>query len=438
MLATSLPEKRFPELFGILTASLFLGVELKAGGVLVRPFDFALVVLLAYAAMTLPRSILFRAVKRPVFVWLLVVLMMIEVVNSLFLVSISSFVKETLQNIEHLIFLFALSALCVTPQARSRFLDALLIGVSIIAVGAVFYHFSIGEMFRFKDLGEPKYTFGIMTSLLVVRLLVGESRRKVLLTLLVVVAIILTLASGERKGWIALVIAVAIVAGLSLLVSHGGAISSRLVLAFAAMVPIAGVVLLFLQLSETSYIDEQIETIVGLSSMSTNEENLIYSDHIKISNRVRYFMTTRAIEYIENNPVFGIGTDQLKDNLEYDYPFLPKIFFVGAHNEYLRFGAENGVPSLIVYSIMWVLIIFHAARIYVFTPRDDILTSALVLNLAVYGAVANLFMGGDAVNTMLAMVPMALVMGSSTQLRRGAPGNQTSVQVTSVRQGAAP
>jgi len=405
-----------PTVYGLLCASIFLGIDASVAGVVIRPFDIAFALLLA-AQLFMSGRPTFRRIVLPPFVWLLLLVMIIEVVNGLFLNSVAVAIKETLQNTEQMLFLLVLASLLTDIENREKFLKAFLIGISLIALGTVLYYFSQGNFVRFKGLGEPKYTFGIISILLLVRVIHQRSRSQWIWVAAFVAAILLTLASGERKGWAALIFAGGVVTLLSILLGRGGVAAIRMMIVVGLAVPAALFAVTLASDRSTAYIDRQIEGFGHIGSLIDADHAALAEMETNISNRVRVFVTKRSLEYISENPVFGLGTQKLKDTLGENYHFLPDQFIRGAHNEYLRYGAENGIPSMVFYAGAWMFLVLAAI---VISARSSVRHRAIdvsILGLATYGAIASMLMGGGASQMMLLLIPMSMAIGTMTERR---------------------
>src|SRR3989338_4427641 len=190
-------------LFGAASATMFLDFEISASGVRIRIFDIILIFLLAaYIASLL-------VTRRPTRIggtdFLAVYLAYVAycAANALLLASFKTMIVETAQGLSFALFFWLLTDMMRDKQRASAFFAGFIIGIWAISIYNSAYYLFRGQLFGFKDTGPQKLAHAY--SLVATAMLLGHSKSKnrLMMVGLVAVAAILTLMSGERKGWIA-------------------------------------------------------------------------------------------------------------------------------------------------------------------------------------------------------------------------------------------
>lgn len=381
---------------------LFLGIQYKAGVVL-RPFD-ALIglggLLLAGRASVRGRI---DTLEKPTVYYLFVTAYSYRCVNALFLSGTGIALKEALQVFEFVLLAHLIAVSTRNSEHRRLFFRMLLIGIGLLALVTALWHVSNGHYVRYKELGPPKYAFSFLALLAFGSYLRGKSRYA---SVVLLGAVVLTVLSGERKGWIALLGG----GGLMYLVYQGRSLYRlmarilRLRVLLRGIAAIAAILVIGLQFE---YVAEQFKTMgdvyvllsnfnlqVDLSTLETSQSNL-----------ARLYLLLFTVRTALTYPWFGVGTGQWHNALT---AYSGKQQYMkGAHSEYQRFTVENGLTGLALYVIAWGAVIRDSVRRYHLTGSGSGTRKLEVVGLALFGALINLFLGGGALNILL----MALVVG---------------------------
>jgi hypothetical protein len=240
--------------------------------------------------------------------------------------------------------------------------------VATIAI-TILFHISIHRYVTWKYLGDTKNAFALLPFVLVA-FLTGKSpaaRRYGLLAVLV--ATVLILMSGERKGYIMLALALPFVLNL------------RNPLTYLAPLVLVAAVPALEMLDSTGYIQRQIETLVHFGGDSAPKT---------FSTMQREWTANYVKSIIPHHPLIGVGTNGYAPIVQDEYrtAFLNRSGIInpglGIHGEPTRIMVENGavgvlaVLSLIVYAMLnltrtWV---GQAGRFR--SPREKLLAAFLM------------------------------------------------------------
>ncbi len=105
-------------------------------------------------------------------------------------------------------------------------------------------------------------------------------------------------------------------------------------------------------------------------------ENLVNSDDEFGTGRLRIWK--RVVLAIKNNPVVGVGPDSLKMefrdtryHLEGNLDVLSCVIVDKAHCEYLHIAVTTGIPSMIIYLILIVLICKRLKKVVIYVNNEN-------------------------------------------------------------------
>ena len=272
---------------------------------------------------------------------------------------------------------------------------------------AAIYHFSQGNFVRFKDLDEPKLTFGILFLLTALKLLIDARLRGTFFYIMTLCSIALMLASGERKGW-----AGSLVATGGLLILSMPRIFGHLSVDYMrrlVLVPIIMIVPAML-LSQLPYVQKQMNSSFTFAASIVTEVPGGETEVVTLSNEMRLFLVDRAFEMIETHPVFGVGTERFEEEL-LGWSGYVSHNITGVHNEYLRIAAENGIPTMIIFTIMWGMIILEAFKNWgrCFAEHGNQFAGYATLGLALYVATLVALLKGGLVPDFLTLIVVILI-----------------------------
>jgi hypothetical protein len=318
-------------------------------------------------------------------------------------------VKETIQFTEFIILVHLVASATKSEQNRRVFFRVLFVGLGVISIAAAVWHISNGMYASYKELGAPKYAFAFFALLAVVSYLRNRTSKK---GWIVVLALILTVLSGERKGWVALFGAGAIIyfvlQGRSMTRLIAGFLHPKFLIGGGAIAAIVlGVALQF------EYVAGQFRSFYDLYVIAS--EISLQMDFSRFdtsgSNLARLYILLFAVRTTLAHPLFGVGTGRWHEALAQAAGAEGPLYSIGAHSEYQRFAVENGLTGLALYITSWI---FAARRaIYAFrsctsSAKEDTLA---ILGIVVFGAVINLFLGGGAFNIIYLALATGLLVG---------------------------
>ncbi len=369
-------------LLAVLAASITLGIEWYVAGVVIRPFDFLLLLgLVTILGPSIIRGRIPRLYLNEI-VLLFFLVQIISFMNAALLTSPGRGFVNALQAFELLAAYYLFTTTLRTPKSLVKFFDYFLFVLWLVAIYAALYHFSQGDYVRFKNLDEPKLTFGILVLLTALKLLLTPHLRTYLFPILLVVSIGLLLASGERKGWAALLIASSGLIVFSIPLAFGRIDTRFLKRVF--LVPIILIVPSVLLL-QVPYVQKQIGASTTFAAAIVSEAPSGEVRQVTLSNEARLFFIDRAYEMIREHPITGVGTERFAEEILGWRPYV-RHNLTGVHNEYLRIAAENGIPALLLFATMWVLIILRGIQLgrLSLRPGGDPFLGYAALGFAIY------------------------------------------------------
>lgn len=405
--------------FGAACATMFLDFEFSPGGIRVRIFDIVLLLLLVSYTVSLVMAR--RARRTPGMDFLVVYLLYVGycAVNALLLASAKTAVIETAQALSFAIFFWILTDLLENEKRAKSFIAGFLIGMWAISMGNAAFFISGGQVYDFKSTGPQKLSHAYSLIATVVLAMYGDRRYRPFLISLVLIAAALTLLAGERKGWLAAIAALGVLAATS---DTGrirvGRVVQRVVVILALAIPIA---LIADGNTGASYTSRQIESTVSAFDKAFNPAyNPITDIHESISNRSRIYITNLGRDIVASHPFFGIGLDNFIPYAEQKTIGLPRGLLAGIHNEYLRIAAETGLVGLALYLAGISLILRRAAIGIRSLPHlNDHLRLRLRIGVAllVFGLVINMFRATSGGSALMLFLPAALIYFPALALR---------------------
>ncbi len=389
--------------------SLFIGIYYDVG-VILRPFDALVavggVILVGRASV---RGYI-ETLEKPTVYYLFAITYFYRCVNALFLSGTGTVLKETIQVIEFLLLVHLIAVSTRSMKHRRLFFRTLLVGSGIIAMLTAAWHIGNGFYVGYKRLGAPKSAFAFFSLLILGEYLRGDQNRFVGVVLLG--AILFTVLSGERKGWVAL----AGGGGMMYFLFHGGSIRQILSAVFQPRVLVAGgaaltgLVVAGLQFE---YVVRQFETLgdiyVLLSDFDLQMD--LSAFETSGSNLARVYLLLFTIRTTLAHPLFGVGTGRWYEALTQTASDGKPQYMIGAHSEYQRFAVENGLTGLILYVASWIVAFRQAVRFYRGSDSSMRSYALTVSGIVIFGALINLFLGGGALNILYLGLATGLLTG---------------------------
>lgn len=194
------------------------------------------------------------------------------------------------------------------------------------------WHLERGYYYQWKRLYNPKALFDLLPLMTAGFLLTRRKFPVMLAVVLMSAAALLILLSGERKGYIAFVIAL-----LVMLNPRNAA---------AYLVPIAAVIGLYIavQLIGSHYVARQVQTILATVGIGDMPDSL--------SNTERAWQLHLGSILFHQHPWLGVGTNGYKAIAETEYS--QTVYAgIGLHGEMLRVLVENGLLGFGLY--LWFI-----------------------------------------------------------------------------------
>ncbi|MBB4062117.1 O-antigen ligase [Salinibacter ruber] len=394
---------------------LFTGFQYDIGVVL-RPFD----VLLGLGGLFLVGRASIRGridtFKKPTVYYLFVATYSYRCVNAIFLSGTGTALKETLQVLEFVLLAHLIAVSTRKTEHRRLFFQTLLSGSGLLALFAAGWHVSNGYYAAYKELGDAKYVFSLFALLAFSAYLRDESRYT---GVLLPVAVVLVVLSGERKGWVALLGG----GGLMYFVYQGGSIRHLLARIFQPRVLVTGATVVAMMVAiglQFEYVTRQIETTgdvyVLLSNFNLRMD--LSAFETSGSNLARLYILLFTVRMALAHPWFGVGTGRWHEALAEVAYSEKSQYMVGAHSEYQRFTVENGLIGLALYVLAWGAAIRDSVRRYQHSEGGSKGGRLEVVGLAFFGALINLFLGGGALNILFMALAVGLLVGLENDLDR--------------------
>lgn len=384
--------------------ALFLGFQYDIGVVL-RPFD----ALVGLGGLFLVGRASVRGridtLTKPTVYYLFVATYSYRCVNALFLSSTGIALKETLQVVEFVLLAHLIAVSTRSSKHRHLFFRTLLVGSGVLALGAAAWHVSNGYYAGYKELGDSKYVFSVFALLAFGELLRGKSRYAGIALL---VAVVLTVLSGERKGWVALLGG----GGVMYFVYQGRSLRRLLARILRPQVLVGVTVLIVAIVAvglQFEYVAEQFETMgdvyVLLSNFGLRMD--LSTFETSGSNLARLYVLLFTVRTALAHPWFGVGTGRWHEALAEMAYSGKSQYMIGAHSEYQRVTVENGLTGLGLYVLTWWEAVRDAIRRFHRTASSNKTRRLEIVGLSLFGALINLFLGGGALNIFF----MALIVG---------------------------
>lgn len=414
-------EKLLAVWMGVSCATVYTGLKMPLGPILVRPLELMLGLALIGVLL---RGGLPKFARASVYMGALLAVYMLVY----FLRSISGFmtnnpadgVVELVQAIE-LASLGTLIAMATSDRlSRWLFFRSFFICLLPIALYTVSISVMAGQFAGFKKLNEPKYSFGFMAVLLVSGLFTGIKQPWISSKLLLFPILILLVLSGERSAWLGL-IAVMIFFSVSLDRTVRKNIFRRIILPTFLVVTILAVVVVVAS-KENNYIGLQVDRLVEpvrLVNFDTGEINYVKSE--SPSNRSRLMQLNNVIKIMKESPWFGVGTGGYMWYAYNNVPVQHLRYYNGIHGELWYLLGENGVVVASVYILVWIGFFVVTVRLNRTFPPEARPSIKMIHALGLYGLVLATLIGGGVVNLMLLMVPLGLLAGVRMEYAKMGP-----------------
>jgi hypothetical protein len=396
-------DRVLPYYVGICIVSLFTGIAYETDELVVRPFDVMVGVALIFTVAAAARRGYARRLNKGLPYYLFAALYLYRGLSGFVMTGPVLAVKELIQGFEFLVLIHLVAQAVKGKENRLRFLQTLYVGFGVVALGTALLHISDGKYSGYKYLpgGEQKYAFGLFG--LMAAVFWASDRDRWYTFPVFGLALLLTLLSGERKGWVALAAAGV---GMYYVASDFRIWGIFRNIFRARSIAVAVVLIAALYMGYNyGYSREQLEGLKNTYNLVIESEfDYVYSRGQDVG---RYNGLVFISNTLSRHPMFGVGTERGKEAVE-EIPN-PGVSIATGHGEYQRYALENGLLGLFLYAAAWILILVRAIRYSRRLLRRDHLASIFTIGFIVYSVVVNMFMGGGAHNIMFMAVSIGFL-----------------------------
>jgi putative inorganic carbon (hco3(-)) transporter len=200
-------------------------------------------------------------------------------------------------------------------------------------------------------------------------------------------------------------------------------ILKRSKLAFAALAFVAACLFLQSDATQLPY------SIFGRMSntYNVNRPGDTVSEKLDTSSRTRLVIWAGALEMMNEHPLFGVGYGRFHEEIG---AYRPEVADMDPHNNFLKIGAETGIPALALFVVLLAVCFWRGWRCY--GKLDDPFLKAIVLGYCgsvIALAVANLFgsrLDSDEITTQFWAMTGGIVL-IERSIRRSAAGEDAEV-----------
>jgi hypothetical protein len=248
----------------------------------------------------------------------------------------------------------------------------------------IWWHVSQGLYYQWKRLDEPKALFDLLPLFAAAWIWTRPRFPIVLGTTALVLAGVLILLSGERKAYIAFLLA------LLLLLKPKHPITY-----LAPLIAVAGIYVA-VELANSPYVERQVKTILAMVGIGPPPDS--------ISSVQRAWQLHVGMILFHGAPIFGVGTNGFGEITQSSYYSDPNAY-VGVHGEFLRILVENGVVGLATYSSMLLVALAKLLR-----PPPGLFPSSREYRMALLWFLSLLFYTSfEGANQLLMVLQYSLV-----------------------------
>lgn len=419
-----------PALLGVAAASTFSGIEPTFGILTIRPVDVVLVVLATSGVL---RALTRRRAHKSS--WsegraLFSCYLLYRAFVGLLLSSSGVFVKELVQALEMVYFGSRLGMVFDNRTDRETFFRAFTIALGAITTYAALKSFADGSYFRFKDLDEASLAPAVLTicTLGGFREAVSAGRRTRPWLLASGVASVLTLLSGARAGWAAVLLAALLLVSLrhrhrtgrDAMVPQEARLRRAGIALVVAPIIFATSMGLSSLLSGNNYLERQIASVKDLPSLLGGTA----STDSSLSNDLRRANLSLAWAEIKAHPLLGLGPDNFRSAVTLEAE-LRGSRAQNVHNDFVQAAADTGVLGFALFLGTFLSL---SARYALPTRANWVRRTSYSygVGLFAYALVANLSVGGGAVN----LIPIVIALSLADALARESGRGSTSILIS--------
>ena len=279
------------------------------------------------------------------------------------------------------LYLWGATALLATPGRVNAAMTAIVLGISVLGVLAMYNHLAAGFDIRLLNYlllsqwsGYPELglLFVLALPFPVALAVVSQSRLVVLASALVALVLVGDAVGVYSRGaTIGLAVTGVVLAALELRRLHG----TRLL----GVVSVAAVILAAFLLA--GKLPTRALWQFGTGRYYTANTTGAYESRIS--------MWGRAARMIREHPWLGVGPGNYSDAMEkvYAKPGDPFLYRFHAHNMILQVAAESGIPALLAFLLIWSRLLTRLAALCARSQTG-------ILAMGLFGALAGLFSRG--------------------------------------------
>lgn len=385
----------------ILICSALLPLQWQAGPAVIRAFDL---VFATAAFIVSTKAIVAGRIRVPSprwrFVWLAVLFAGIATATYLTL-SATAALREAIQGIEMVLLLWILSTLLADPSYLPAFTRRLSWSLFALAITAIGWRALSGDVFAHGNTGPWRLASGLATVAFLARRLDGQLSARGHFAL--AFSALLVLVEAERKAWAGIAVALLLTRLVRRISENGTVRRARL---GARLSLLAALAVIGSVSAVTPTVRDRISAGVATFADLARWRDVFEGPqsreaYVSSSNQARLVLLYSAYLSIRQNPVLGIGTGTFQDRMAglVDRENLS----IGVHNEYVRVAVENGIPLAILYGMIWLAVLWNAARLA--RRRNTVIPLVLVT----YMGTVNGLLSGGVVNSVFLVIGLALI-----------------------------
>ena len=403
-------DRILPYYVGISIVSLFTGVAYETDVLVLRPFDVMIGVALIFTVAAAARRGYARRLNKGLPYYLFGALYLYRGLSGLVMTGPVLAVKELIQGFEFLVLIHLVAQAVKGKENRLRFLQTLYVGFGVVALGTALLHISDGQYSGYKYLpgGEQKYAFGLFG--LMAAVFWASDRDRWYMFPVFGLALLLTLLSGERKGWVALA-----AAGVGMYYVASNLRMGRVLknlFSVRAFVVAAVLVVSVSAALNYNYTRKNLRSFQDTYSFVVNSG----FDYVPVRpgqrrDVSRYNGLVFIADALSRHPVFGVGTEGGKEAVE-EIPN-PGVDITTGHGEYQRYALENGLLGLFLYVMAWGSIWIQVTKYSKRFLRSRSVFVLFIIGWVVYSVTVNMFMGGGAHNISFMSVSVGIMCSLS-------------------------
>ncbi len=391
-------ERLFRYLPPIAFVSVFTGIQVPIGGLIIRPFDILFIVVILLLPAVKFQHNPWRRIS-PIDVVVLVYYGYMLMANWLGGIFRGHHFTENIQLLEYVVIYAVCRAYFSEPRNGRTFVFVCLWGLFLVALVNMGYHVSIGRLVGYKLLDEPKLSYGLLsgTSIFIVLATKGQ-RLRWLYVLVMLAALPMMVLSGERKGWVAFIMSFSITIPVTQILLKKNAFENAFKMFFLATLGVGLLAIAIYLFRDNEYLERQLNSFSTIMGNIT-AEGIYAQDSDSSSDESRLAMLDQTIYYVKDSPIFGQG--------------MGTYYLYQMHGEYNRIATDYGLSGFFLY-----LLVYFAATYQLLTKRLRALTSTywdgfLPWLFLSFGFVINQFLAGGGLNQVFFVIPLAIVTGLS-------------------------